>query len=57
MDATVFSVDIAFAWHFVGTHPLPILPPYRSATSIGYASKIYLKWQAIQVVVHSIVGE
>ena len=30
---------VAFAPHFVATHPPPTLPPCRSATGIGYASK------------------
>ena len=34
-----FSEDIAFARHFVASHPPPILPPSRSATDIGYISK------------------
>ena len=41
MDAILagFSEDGAFAHHFVATHPPPTLPPCRSATVIGYASK------------------
>ena len=35
----VFSEDVAFAGHFVATRPPPTLPPCRSATGIGYASK------------------
>ena len=54
---TVFSKDVAFACHFVATHPLPILPPCRSASGIGYASKNYLKWQVIQLAIYLIVGE
>ena len=38
----VFIVNVAFARHFITTHPLP---PYRSASGIDYASKNYLKWQ------------
>ena len=34
-----FSEDVAFAHHFMATRPSPTLPPYRSATGIGYASK------------------
>ena len=33
---------VAFARHFVATHPPPTLPPYRSASGIGYESKNYL---------------
>ena len=35
-----FSEDIAFAHHSVTTHSPPTLPPYRSATSIDYTSKL-----------------
>ena len=38
----VFSKGIAFVCHFVAPHPLPTLPPYRSASGIGYTSKNYL---------------
>ena len=34
-----FSEDVAFTHHFVATHLPPTLPPCRSATGIGYASK------------------
>ena len=51
-----FGEDIAFAYHFVATHPPPTLPPCGSATGIGYASKNYLKWQEIQLAIHPIVG-
>ena len=34
-----FGEDIAFARHFVATHPPPTLPLCRSATGIGYTSK------------------
>ena len=44
----VFSVDVALALHFVSPH----LSIYRNASSIGYASKIYLKWQAIQLAIY-----
>ena len=36
---TVFSLDIAFACHFIATHLPSTLSPYRSASGIGYASK------------------
>ena len=39
----VFSVDIAFASHFVVPHH-----SYRSDCGIGYASKNYLKYLAIR---------
>ena len=34
-----FSKDVAFSCHFVAIHPPPTLPPCRSDTGIGYASK------------------
>ena len=50
-----FSKDAAFARHFMATHLPPTLPPHRSATGIGYASKNYLKWQEIQLAIHKMV--
>ena len=45
MDVIFFSVDVAFARHFVATHPTtPTLPPYRNARGIGYASKKLAKF-------------
>ena len=35
----------------------PTLHPYKSACGISYARKNYLKWQAIQLAIHSSVGE
>ena len=58
-----FSEDVAFACHLEATGPPRILPPCKRTSDIGYARiKIYasdkiLKWQAIQLDVHSIVGE
>ena len=49
----VFSVDVAFAYRFVSPHHPH---PFRSAYGIGYASKNYLEWQVIQLIIHSIVG-
>ena len=51
----VFSEDIAFAHHFVATHLPPTLPPYRSASDIGYASKNYLILWEIQVAIQCTV--
>ena len=51
-----FGDDVAFARHFVATHPPPTLPPCRSATVISYASKNYLKWWEIQLAIHPLVG-
>ena len=38
-----FNEDIAFSCHFVATHLPPTLPPYRSASGIGYTSKKLFK--------------
>ena len=54
---TGFSEDVAFDLYFVATFLPPTLPSYRRASCIGYASKIDLKWQAIQLAIHSIVDE
>ena len=51
-----FSEDAAFVHHFVATCPPTTLPPYRSATGIGYGSKHYLKWWKIQIAIHPIGG-
>ena len=54
----VCSVHIAFALHFVATHLPQTLTSYRSVSGIGYTSeKLSKKWQAIQLAIHSIVGE
>ena len=53
----VFIEDIAFSLHFVATHPPPTLAPCRSGSSIGYTSKYSLKWWAIRLAIHTIVGE
>ena len=46
----VLSEDIAFAFHYVVTHPPPILSPYRSAGGIGYA-----RWQEILLAIQCTV--
>ena len=54
-----FSEDVAFACHLVATHPPPTLPPYNSATGIGYASKSLFKKvgnSATDVAISPIVG-
>ena len=44
MPLVGFSEDIAFAGHFVATHPPPLSHPVGVwATDIGYASKILSK--------------
>ena len=62
MDAIwlfLVKIDVAFAHHFMATCPPPTLRPCRGASGIGYVSKktTYLKWWAIQLAIHSIVGE
>ena len=53
----VFGEDVAFAHHFVATHPPSTLPPCKSVSGIDYPSKkLYLKWRAIQLAIHSAVG-
>ena len=44
----VFSEDVAVARQFVAK--------CRNASGIDYPSKIYLKWRAIQLAIHSTVG-
>ena len=51
-----FTKDMAFAWHFVGTHVHPTLPPYWSAAAIIYTRKNYLKWWENQLAIQRIVG-
>ena len=54
----VFNVHIALASHFVATClPPPSYPIGMLVVCIGYTSKNSLKWQAIQLATHSIVGE
>ena len=45
-----FGEDVAFARHFVATHPVAVL--LILATSV----KNYLKWREIQLAIHPIVG-
>ena len=47
----VFSEYVAFVCHFVTPCPPPTLLPYGTASGIGYASKNYLKWRAIQLAI------
>ena len=47
----VFSEDIAFACHFMAFHSPPTLPPYRSASGIGYTYKKLSIQLAIQYTV------
>ena len=50
----VFSEDVVFARHFVATHLPP--PSYPVGVLMVLTVKNYLKWWAIQLVIHSIVG-
>ena len=52
-----FSEDIAFVRHFVTTCPPPTIPPYKSATGIGYASKKLSKMVGNLASYLPIVGE
>ena len=45
-----FSEDVAFACHFVASHPAGVL--LILATPV----KNYLKWREIQLAIHPIVG-
>ena len=45
-----FSEDVAFARHFVASHPVGVL--LILATPV----KNYLKWREIQLAIHPIVG-
>ena len=52
-----FGEEVAFACHFVATHPPP---PSRSVgvlLVLAMPVKNYLKWQEIQLAIHPIVGE
>ena len=51
----IFSEDVAFAYHFLVHRLFPILPPYKSAAGIGYASKNYLKWWEILLAIQCTV--
>ena len=54
MHAAVIGEDIAFACHFMATHLYSTL---WGTSGIGCASKNYLKWQQIQLAIHSKVDE
>ena len=53
----VFSKDIAFASHFMATRQLPPSYPVGVLLALATPVKNYQKWQAIQLAVHSTVGE
>ena len=49
----ICTIDIAFVHHFVATYPPPLSVLVVLATPI----KNYLKWRAVKLAIHSIVGE
>ena len=51
----VFSVDIAFPFHFMVTHPPP--PAHLVGVLVVLATQVKncLKWQVIQMAIHLIV--
>ena len=51
----VFSLDIAFTHHFMATHLPPSSHPIGVLVVVALPLKNYLEWQAIQLVIHSIV--
>ena len=52
----VFTVDVAFACHFMATHPHPLPHPIAVLVVLAILVK-NLKWCAIQLAIHSLVGE
>ena len=52
----VFSGDVAFAHHFVASRPSPPSHPIGVLMVFGYASKNYLKWQAIPLAIQCTAG-
>ena len=50
-----FSEHVAFASHFVATHPPPS-HPVAVLLVLAMPVKNYLKWQEIQLAIHPIVG-
>ena len=53
----IFSVDVAFAHHFVAILPPLASYPIGVLEVLATPSKYYIKWQTIQPAIHSIVGE
>ena len=52
----VFGVDVAFACHFVASQSSPLSTPIMMLVVLVMSVKVYLKWQANQLAIHSIVG-
>ena len=51
-----FGEDVAFARHFVATHPPPPSHPVGVLLVLATPVNNYLKWQEIQQAIHPIVG-
>ena len=51
-----FSQDVAFARHFMATRPPPPSHPIGVLLVLATPVKNYLKWQEIQLAIHSMVG-
>ena len=51
-----FGEDIAFACHFVATHPPPPSHPVGVLLVLAMSVNNYLKWWEIQLAIHPIVG-
>ena len=52
-----FSEDVAFAHHFVATRLPPPSHPVGVLVVLAMPVKNYLKWQAIQLPIYSIVDK
>ena len=57
MGAICFSEDEAFACHIVATRPPPPSHPVGVLVVLAMPVKNYVKLWAIQLPIHSIVGE
>ena len=54
----LFSVDVAFSYHFVATHSPPLFHSVGVLVVLATpGTSKNLKWQKIQLAIHSIVGE
>ena len=51
-----FSEDVAFAHHFVASHPPPPSHPAGVLLILATPVKNYLKWREIQLAIHPIVS-
>ena len=55
-NACHLAGDVAFACHFVTTHPPPPSHSIRVLVVLIMSVKIYLQWWEIQLAIHPIVG-